>query len=274
MGTDGIIAKPNISGTLEFSQFLSVFNRASKWLKFRIFMVRRPPRICGWAHYRVNTWLPLVPYIPTCLEISSPNTYTRQIWGLLCVYKQFGDNQPGKKNCSDSLSMHWKWMWTMFQWGIHFNKIPKEYWFQIGKKNGPDSASSHSLFPFHPHTFLSWVFNIYECPMCWYEITGSSWKVLIQDVLRFFWREIWIIFPLTSSRFTFWICWAKSWDFPLDFRNALYRSRYTNRHFSDYSKTFSKWSNNPRHLDITVFKYIWNIFPLTFSQFTFQGFFY
>ena len=29
MGTDGIIAKPNISGTLEFSQFLSVFNRAS-----------------------------------------------------------------------------------------------------------------------------------------------------------------------------------------------------------------------------------------------------
>ena len=44
------------------------------------------------------------------------------------------------------------------------------------------------------------------------------------------------------------------------------------RHFSDYSKTLSKRSNNSWNLDIIVSKYIWNLFPLTYSRFTFRVF--
>ena len=41
------------------------------------------------------------------------------------------------------------------------------------------------------------------------------------------------------------------------------------RHCSDYYKSFSKWSNNSGNLDITLYRVIWNIFPLNFRRFTF-----
>ena len=83
-------------------------------------------------------------------------------------------------------------------------------------------------------------------------------------------RLIWNIFQLNSSRFTFR-------EFCLFLVKIFALVPYSEqgsrkRHLSEIYETFSKWSNNPRNLDITVSRLIWNIFPLTSSRFTFRRF--
>ena len=83
-------------------------------------------------------------------------------------------------------------------------------------------------------------------------------------------RLIWNIFQLNSSRFTFR-------EFCLFLVKIFALVPYSEqgsrkRHSSELIETFSKWSNIPRNLDITVFRHIWKIFPLTSSQFTFRRF--
>ena len=83
-------------------------------------------------------------------------------------------------------------------------------------------------------------------------------------------RLIWNIFQLNSSRFTFR-------EFCLFLVKIFALVPWTDqgsqkRHLSEIYETFSKWSNNPRNLDITVSRLIWNIFPLTSSRFTFRRF--
>jgi len=83
-------------------------------------------------------------------------------------------------------------------------------------------------------------------------------------------RLIWNIFQLNSSRFTFReICPFLVKIFAL----VPYSEQGSRkRHLSEIYETFSKGSNNPRNLDITVSRHIWNIFPLTSSRFTFRRF--
>ena len=73
---------------------------------------------------------------------------------------------------------------------------------------------------------------------------------------------------------TFWIFRPPIWgDFGRIF--ALVPSIHQGtrkRHSSELIETFSKWSNNPRKLEITVSRHIWKISPLTSSRFTFQRF--
>ena len=83
-------------------------------------------------------------------------------------------------------------------------------------------------------------------------------------------RLIWNIFQLNSSRFTFR-------EFCLFLVKIFALVPYSEqgsrkRHSSELIETFSKWSNIPRNLDITVFRHIWKIFPLTSSRFTFRRF--
>ena len=83
-------------------------------------------------------------------------------------------------------------------------------------------------------------------------------------------RLIWNIFQLNSSQFTFR-------EFCLFLVKIFALVPYSEqgsrkRHSSELIETFSKWSNIPRNLDITVFRHIWKIFPLTSSQFTFRRF--
>ena len=83
-------------------------------------------------------------------------------------------------------------------------------------------------------------------------------------------RHIWNIFQLNSSRLTFR-------QFCLFLVKIFALVPWTDqgsqkRHLSEIYETFSKWSNNPRNLDITVSRLIWNIFPLTSSRFTFRRF--
>ena len=83
-------------------------------------------------------------------------------------------------------------------------------------------------------------------------------------------RLIWNIFQLNSSRFTFR-------EFCLFLVKIFALVPWTDqgsqkRHSSELIETFSKWSNIPRNLVITVFRHIWKIFPLTSSQFTFRRF--
>ena len=83
-------------------------------------------------------------------------------------------------------------------------------------------------------------------------------------------RLIWNIFQLNSSRFTFR-------EFCLFLVKIFALVPYSEqgsrkRHLSEIYETFSKGSNNPRNLDITVSRHIWNIFPLTSSRFTFRRF--
>ena len=83
-------------------------------------------------------------------------------------------------------------------------------------------------------------------------------------------RLIWNIFQLNSSQFTFR-------EFCLFLVKIFALVPYSEqgsrkRHSSELIETFSKWSNIPRNLDITVFRHIWKIFPLTSSRFTFRRF--
>ena len=83
-------------------------------------------------------------------------------------------------------------------------------------------------------------------------------------------KDIWNIFPLTSSRFTFrefWLILAKIFALV-----PIMEQGTRKRHSSEIFKTFSKWSNTPRGQHITVSRHIWNIFPLTSSRFTFRRF--
>ena len=106
-----------------------------------------------------------------------------------------------------------------------------------------------------------------------YSKTFSKWSNNSGNLDITLYRCIWNISPLNFSRFTFRVFWPKCWVFFRIFALVPSINQGSHgRHFSDYSKTFSKWSNNPRNLDITVFKYIWNIFPLTSCQFTFRIF--
>ena len=83
-------------------------------------------------------------------------------------------------------------------------------------------------------------------------------------------KMIWNIFQLNSSRFTFrefWLILVKISALVLWTELGTQK-----RHSSELIETFSKWSNIPRNLDITVFRHIWKIFPLTSSRFTFRRF--
>jgi hypothetical protein len=100
--------------------------------------------------------------------------------------------------------------------------------------------------------------------------TFSKWSNNPRKLEITVFRHIWKISPLTSSRFTFR-------EFCLFLVNifALVPSIHQGtrkRHSSELIETFSKWSNNPRKLEITVSRHIWKIFPLTSSRFTFRRF--
>ena len=83
-------------------------------------------------------------------------------------------------------------------------------------------------------------------------------------------KMIWNIFQLNSSRFTFrefWLILARIFALVPIVEQGTWK-----RHSSEIYKTFSICSNNPRGQHITVYKMIWNIFPLTSSRFTFRRF--
>ena len=106
-----------------------------------------------------------------------------------------------------------------------------------------------------------------------YSKTFSKWSNNSGNLDITLYRCIWNIFPLNFSRFTFRVFWPKCWVFFRIFALVPSINQGSHgRHFLDYSKTFSKWSNNSRNLDITCFKCIWNVFPLTSCRFTFRIF--